>query len=295
MIKVNNKPISINRFNDLTLNIKSPETDERIIILTWHYENDSEFFPLACLTRKFQSLERDVILYLPYVPNARMDRVENDEDIFTLKYFCELINNLHFKSVYVLDVHSTVSAGLLDNCILLKSDDYLNQAIQTIYELENDTDHKNLYMFYPDEGAMKRYQKWTNLHFGFGIKNRDWNTREIVGYDLYGLTEQDIKGKNFLIQDDICATGGTIYQAAKRLKEMGANHIYVFATHTENCTIFDGKLGECRESLLETGLIEKMFTTNSVFDKDDNFLNEENLIAEKMEIYDVTLKWKFAI
>lgn len=44
-----------------------------------------------------------------------MDRVKNPDEVFTLKYFCEFINDLKFDVVYVNDPHSDVSMALLNN------------------------------------------------------------------------------------------------------------------------------------------------------------------------------------
>lgn len=38
---------------------------------------------------------------------------------------------------------------------------------------------KNTLLFYPDEGAVKRYSTMFNEPYVFGIKKRDWSTGEI--------------------------------------------------------------------------------------------------------------------
>ena len=41
----------------------------------------------------------------------------------------------------------------------------------------------------------------------------------------------DVRGKNVLIVDDIISTGGTMVRAANLLREMGAEKVFVSATH----------------------------------------------------------------
>jgi ribose-phosphate pyrophosphokinase len=41
----------------------------------------------------------------------------------------------------------------------------------------------------------------------------------------------DVVGKNCLIVDDMCDTGGTICKVAKALHEAGANEVYACFTH----------------------------------------------------------------
>ena len=41
----------------------------------------------------------------------------------------------------------------------------------------------------------------------------------------------DVEGRDCLIPDDMIDTAGTVTEAARALKELGANDIYVCATH----------------------------------------------------------------
>ena len=98
-------------------------------------------------------------------------------------------------------------------------------------------------------------------------------TKQFDGYDLNAdnilVTEEEIKGKNVLIWDDICSKGGTFYHAAKKLKEMGAANIYLMVSHCEN-SIHNGEFGEEKVNLLATGLIKKVFTTDSIYSLGDS-------------------------
>ena len=62
-----------------------------------------------------------------------------------------------------------------------------------------------------------------------------------------------------LIIDDISSRGGTFYHSAKKLKELGADKVFLYVTHCEN-TILEGEV-------LTSGLIEKVFTTSSLLTK----------------------------
>ena len=267
MIKVNNEVVEIKRFPDGTLNIKGNSDitncyDE--VIISWHYENDAEFIAVSFLTKYYQASGCNVYLYLPYVPNGRMDRVESPDDIFTMKYFGELINSLNFKKVFIMDSHSSVSYAVIKKCSFIDSSDIVESVISKIKKID-----KTPIMFYPDEGSVKRYSKKIDLPFAFGMKNRDWKTGKILGLDIFGLEPEEIKGKSILIRDDICSKGGTFYHSAQKLKELGADKIYLFVTHCEN-SILDGEFGEYKQNLIETGLIDHIFTTDSIYNVDNN-------------------------
>ncbi len=143
-----------------------------------------------------------------------------------------------------------MAEALIENLIIENIEKYIKTAI---------TKCNPDLIFYPDEGSMKRYSSAAPMEYVFGVKRRDWETGRIEGLDVIGDMEK-IKGKNILIIDDICSRGGTFLHSAKKLKELGANKIYLYVTHCEN-TILEGEL-------LNDDLIEKVFTTKSIFTKE---------------------------
>jgi ribose-phosphate pyrophosphokinase len=260
MIKLDNKVIDINHFPDGTILLKetvSGKAFEENVNIEWKFENNEELLALFFLTNHIKNAGyNNIILNMPYIPNARQDRVKNPEDVFTLKYFAQLINSLGFKEVRVLDAHSNVSLALLDRVVLESPKPYIEKVIDII---EGTTGRKPL-MFYPDEGAGKRYSGMITLPYCFGIKKRDWATGEIKGLSVTGETEL-IKGSDVLIVDDICSYGGTFLHSANALKELGAADIYLFVSHCEK-SILDGKL-------YGNDNLKHIYTTDSIFNLED--------------------------
>lgn len=260
MIKLNDKQVDLNYFPDGTFLIKEKAPMEPVT-LTWLFENNEEMLALYFITKHLQSKGVEKInLKMPYIPNARQDRVKVAEDVFTLKYFAELINGLKFHKVTVLDPHSYVSEALFEHIEIQTPKKYVGKVLDRIV-----TD--KLMLFFPDEGAMKRYSNMFALPYAFGMKKRDWATGQIKGLDVTGQTEV-IPGSTVLIVDDICSKGGTFYHSAKALKELGAKEVYLYISHCEN-SIFEGEL-------LKSNLIDRVFTTNSIFTKEH----------EKVEVFD---------
>lgn len=257
MIKLNDMNINLGTFPDGTCLMHLPSLEGKVTI-EWFYENDSEAMKVMFLAKHYQNQKRHLIM--PYIPNARQDRVKNKEDVFTLKYFAEFINSLGFETVTVFDPHSSVSEALFNNLVIDSPKKFINKALARLPQ--------DIMAFYPDEGAMKRYSEMIDLPYAFGIKKRDWQTGEIKGLDLAG---ESVENKDILIIDDICSRGGTFYHSAKRLKEAGAKNIYLYVSHCEN-TIDEGQI-------FTSGLIEKVFTTDSIF----RFEEGEN--TDKMEVF----------
>ena len=217
--------ITISNFPDGTLHLDCPMNYGSNEI-KWFYENDAELFTLICLKRHLDEAGcPSPTLYLPYLPHARMDRVKNESDVFTLKYFCEVINSLNFERVICYDIHSSVGAALLKNCENRLPINEINAVINSLYD-------PNLVLCFPDEGAMKRYSDKLQRPYAFGVKKRNWETGKIEGLSL--INGDKVVGKNVLIVDDICSYGGTFVHTAMALKAAGANNIHLYITHCEN-------------------------------------------------------------
>ena len=253
MIRLNGEVVESGRFPDGTSLMKQEIAHyvyKNGAKIEWFFENNEELIILIYLTKHLrQNGVKDVYLNLPYIPNARNDRVKNVEDVFTLKYFADIINYLNFNYVQVMDAHSYVSLALIDRVVPCTPDLYVSNAIENC--------NPDM-LFFPDEGSQKRYSSIAQMEYAFGIKKRDWETGKIEGLEVAGCIDK-IKDSRILIVDDICSRGGTFYHSANKLKEFGAKEIYLYVTHCEN-TILEGEL-------LTSGLIEKVFTTNSIFTK----------------------------
>ena len=248
MIWVNGKEIKQEHFSAGELKIKLFGNGRTRVDLVWHYENDAEFFTVACIREYYATQE--CILYLPYLPHARMDRVKNPEDVFTLKTFAHLINSLNFERVYVWDAHSNVGPALIDRCHDVNALAWIQEAITQLGYAKN-----SICLFFPDEGAQKRYgAMFPDYIQAFGIKKRNWETQKIEGYMIVG--EENIKDKYVLIIDDICSYGNTFVKAAEAIREAGAVDVSLYVTHCEDAI--------SKGDIFKNNIFENVFTTNSI-------------------------------
>ena len=254
MIKLNGHIIEQGRFPDgtLALNVDVEKFAYNFRnCITWLYDGDYELFTIMSLVDILKRINRlaERILVMPYLPNARMDRIKSNDENFSLKVFANWLNGLEFDSVIVENVHSNVSTALINNIKdCLPEGDIKNIAKKYNFDV----------IFFPDEGACKRYKdmkviKELGLPIAFGIKNRDWKTGEILGLDVVGA---DVKDKNVLIIDDICSKGFTFYYSGQKLRELGAKDIRLYITHCED-NIQNGEI-------LKTDVISKVYTTDTI-------------------------------
>lgn len=249
MFKINDKILHIEHFPDGTLRLNlAVDSDE--VMIQWLFEETEEmilFFVVNHLKERYAV--KHITLDMPYIPHARMDRVKNQQEVFTLKYFCEFINALNFDKVFVRDAHSNVALGLIDRVVSQPIDGTIKGLTKELLDAEYDI------IFYPDEGSCKRYAEVTNFPCAFGIKKRDWSTGEILGLDVHGNVPK--APFDVLIVDDISSFGGTFLHSARKLKELGADKIYLYVTHCENSIL--------KGDLINSGLLTKIYTTQSIF------------------------------
>jgi len=254
MLRVNGTEFRPERFPDGTQRLRLDPAPGTATEIEWRYERDEEMVTILYLVGHLRERDpaRAVSLVMPYIPNARMDRVKEPDEVFTLKYFCAFVNSLRFDSVRVRDAHSSVSLALLDRVVSEDVHAPIRALAGRLLTGERDI------VFFPDEGSSKRYALAVGRAAAFGVKRRDWRTGRIDGLEVSGDVPE--APFNALIVDDISSYGGTFLHAARRLKELGADTIWLYVTHCEN-SVLEGEL-------IRSGLVAGIFTTASIYTGD---------------------------
>lgn len=237
--------------------------------ITLRFESDADLMHLMFLKSHLDTDPHvaSVRLSMPYMPYSRMDRTEGT-GVFTLKTVAKFINSMNFKTVSVFEAHSDVTLALLDRVeSVMMADvatvDYVMDKIG--FNKEED------FLFYPDAGAEKRYQGKIKGRHLFGIKHRNFETGQIESFQIAGKTQETDKFNRVLIVDDLSSYGGTFLHSAKALKEQyGFKEVYLLVGHAENSIV--------KGDLLTSGLVDKVFTTDSI-------ITEEHENLEVIELF----------
>lgn len=285
MITVDNKEIEVKHFPDGTqclMNVDITDSNKTSFTIKWNYESDEELVTLMFLVGHIRDKLKNVIinLFIPYVPNARMDRVKHNSEVFTLKYFANIINSLNFNNVYVFDVHSDVSSALINNIVVISPETYINDAISDIIDHIKFYSHEtpDVMIYFPDAGAYKRYKDmhcFDSYNKIYGKKVRNWETGKIEGLKLVdendnNLTEdKPLEGKTVIMIDDIISYGGTMHYSAHTIKGLGAKWIYAYASHVEPNSLRDSERGLFGKDL-KYNIVEHLFTTDSIYKHTDD-------------------------
>lgn len=306
MISVNELEVKIEHYPDGTPRINLDVDDipdftdgvTSYMHIRWKYENDAELMYLIMIKKHLDAnlANTTYLLTLAFCPNSRMDRTHNDDEVFTLKYFCDVINTLNFSRVFVLDAHSNVSVALLNNCINMNPQKYIQQAIDEIKnengtmvevpvvaddtEIADDNEENNvvvpsepikelvfdddrLVLYFPDYSASKRYASlFPQYKYCFGEKKRDWETGKILGIDIR-TNGVDLENKIVLVLDDLVSYGGSMHYGVQELMNYKPEKVYAYATHCED-SVLDEKKGTLIKDL-ENNTVERLFTTDSLF------------------------------
>ncbi len=123
------------------------------------------------------------------------------------------------------------------------------QFIRSLLRYEKDLiiDKDHMTVISPDEGALDRavyFSSVLGVDTGMFYKRRDYSKvvngkNPIVAHEFLG---DNIQGRDVIIIDDMIASGGSMIDTAKQLKQMGAKRVFIcctFGLFTEGLTAFD--------------------------------------------------------
>jgi ribose-phosphate pyrophosphokinase len=160
---------------------------------------------------------------MPYYGYSRQDRKDQPRVAIGAKLVANLITKAGADRVLGIDFHQHALQGFFDVPV-----DHLYAApVLTAHYRKKQL--KDLVVVAPDVGSAKMargFAKRLNGTFAIIDKRRPAaNVAEVL--NVVG----EVEGRDCLIPDDMIDTAGTVSEAARALKALGANDIYVCATH----------------------------------------------------------------
>lgn len=141
------------------------------------------------------------------------------------------------------------------------------QFIRSLLQYEKDLviDKEHTIVISPDEGALDRavyFSSVLGVDTGMFYKRRDYSKivngkNPIVAHEFLG---DKIEGRDVIIIDDMIASGGSMIDTAKQLKQMGAKRVFIcctFGLFTEGLKAFD--------AAFEKGYFDRVVVTNLTY------------------------------
>ena len=189
-----------------------------------------------------------VTAVIPYFGYARSDKKDRPRVPIAAKLVSNLITTAGAHRVLTIDLHASQIQGFFDIPV-----DHL-YARPIIVDYFNTNKIDNLVVVAPDTGGAERaraYAKRLDAGLALCDKRRE-RANEADVMNIVG----DVDGKNCLIVDDMCDTGGTICKVAKALHEAGAKEVMACFSHA----VLSGKAAEN----IEASYLTKIVVTNSI-------------------------------
>ncbi len=215
---------------------------------------DAHLMELLVMLDAFRrsSAER-VTAVIPYYGYARSDKKDRPRVPISAKLVANLIATAGADRVLTMDLHAAQIQGFFDIPV-----DHLYAAPVIIgYYQANPL--PDLTVVAPDTGGAERaraYAKRLDARLAICDKRRERaNVAEVM--NVVG----EVRGRSWLIVDDMCDTGGSLTKVAKALKDAGAESIHACFTHA----VLSGRA--CAQ--LADSDIEQMVITNTIPLHDD--------------------------
>ncbi|MDD5770151.1 MAG: ribose-phosphate diphosphokinase [Candidatus Gracilibacteria bacterium] len=198
---------------------------QKEIIYIGDFREPENLFENYAIIRGILDYSADKLdVYIPYFPTGQMDRISQNGDIVTAKYFADIFSNLpsglRFKTtIHIFDIHSL-------NITFYFNHFKVNTIMHSCMDLIKKQINKNFVIAFPDEGAYKRFApSFTEYETIICFKIRNLDKKEVI------IKEGNPQDKDIIIIDDLIQSGGTIIETAKLLKSKGAKNVSAFATH----------------------------------------------------------------
>jgi ribose-phosphate pyrophosphokinase len=243
---------STERFSDGEFNFQIGEnvrgTDVFIVQPTCP-PTDQNLMELLVMIDTFRraSAER-VTAVIPYFGYARSDKKDRPRVPIAAKLVSNLITTAGAQRVLTVDLHASQIQGFFDIPV-----DHL-YAAPIVVDYFHQNPIENMIVVAPDTGGAERaraYAKRLNAGLALCDKRRERaNVAEVM--NIVG----DVKGKNCLIIDDMCDTGGTICKVAEALHKEGADDVYACFTHA----VLSGSAGDN----ITNSYLKKVIVTNTI-------------------------------
>jgi ribose-phosphate pyrophosphokinase len=251
-LKVKPGKILVSRFSDGEIRVKIEDNvrgkDVFVIQSTCSPVNEHIMELLIIIDASKRASANRITAVMPYFGYARQDRKDQPRVPITAKLVANLLTVAGANRVLTLDLHAGQVQGFFDIPL-----DHLF-AINVFIKYFKAIKINNLVIVSPDVGGIKMARAYAKkFHAGLAIVDKRRNSPDATEV-MHILGE--VRNKNVILVDDIIATGGSLVEAAKALKDAGAKTIFAAVSH--------GVLSTSAVEKIENSDIDKLIITDSV-------------------------------
>jgi len=235
--------VNIQRFSDGEIYVEFQESIRGqfvFLIQSTYSPSDNLMELLLMIDAAKRASAYKVIAVIPYYGFARQDRKDRPRVAIGSKLVANMLTAAGADRVITMDLHAPQIQGYFDIPV-----DHLEASAIFIPYIEK-LNLANLTFAAPDVGSANRIREiasYFECEMVICDKHRK-RANEIASMVVIG----DVAGKDVVLVDDLCDTGGTLVKSASLMKEKGANSVRALCTHP----VLSGKAYEnIQNSVLE--------------------------------------------
>ncbi len=227
-----------------------------------HMSPDNHFQDLKRIISAANGKAHRISVVMPFLYESRQHKRSGRESLDAAMALVEL-KNYGVSEIITFDAHdprvrTSIPRSGFDN--FMPTYQFLRALLKCAPDLKFDSGH--FMVISPDEGAMNRAVYFSSIlgaDIGMFYKRRDYSRivdgkNPIVAHEFLG---DSVRGKDCVIIDDMISSGGSMLDVCRKIKERGANRIFIcttFGLFTEGFDKFDDYYAK--------GYFTKLITTN---------------------------------
>tara|TARA_B100000787_G_scaffold8133_1_gene6116 strand:- start:258 stop:1217 length:960 start_codon:yes stop_codon:yes gene_type:complete len=248
--------IDLGKFSDGEIKVEILENvrgHETYIVQSTCAPSNANLMELMLITDALKrSSASKITVILPYYGYARQDRrVRSARVPISAKVIADMMNTVGVDRVLTVDLHSESIQGFFD----MPADNVYATKIMHDDIKERSNPNEQILVVSPDVGGVVRARalaKFLDESDLAIIDKRRATSNESEVMNIIG----DVAGKCCIVPDDIIDTAGTLCNAAKALKEAGAEKVKAYITHP----VLSGSAIE----RISNSSIDELVVTNSI-------------------------------
>jgi len=226
---------------------------------------DEHFASLKRVISAAAGKERRLSVIMPMLYEGRQHRRSGRESLDCALALQELVH-LGVQNIITFDAHDPRVQNAIPNCGF-ESVPPVYQMIKAILNHVPDINinKDNLMIISPDEGGMQRsifYSHMLGVDLGMFYKRRDYSVvrdgrNPIIAHEFLGA---NVEGKDVIVVDDMIDSGDSIIDVCSKLKELGADRVFICAAFG----LFSAGLARM-DAAHRAGLFDKIFTGDMLY------------------------------